>query len=72
MRAALIGLVAVFGLAMMPAGGQAAPAAPALDSVAPPSGIVQVWGGCGPGWRPVWGRDRWGRPRRRCVPARRW
>lgn len=72
MRAALIGMVAAFGLMALPVMVQASPSAPAADIVSSPSGIVQVAGGCGPGWRPVWWRDRWGRPHRRCVPFRRW
>jgi len=68
MRSALIGLAAVCGLAMAPAAVQASPVAAAPAIVAPASGIVQIAGGCGPGFRPAWWRDRWGRPHRRCVP----
>jgi len=71
MRAAFFGMVAAIGLAALPVAVQASPLAPAPDIVAPQSGIVQIWGGCGPGWRPVWWRDRWGRPHRRCAPAAR-
>ncbi|HEU0216922.1 MAG TPA: hypothetical protein VFQ90_09685 [Stellaceae bacterium] len=34
--------------------------------------IVEVAGGCGPGFRPVSWRDNWGRWHRRCVPIRHW
>ena len=72
MRAALIGMVAAIGLAALPATVQASASAPSPAIVAPSSNIVEVAGGCGPGWRPAWWRDRWGRPHRRCVPFRRW
>ena len=71
MRAALIGLVAVFGVAMLPVAGQASPAAPA-GLLGPAPQIVEIAGGCGRGFHPGWWRDRWGRPHRRCVPNRRW
>jgi hypothetical protein len=73
MRSTLAVLIAAGG---MVAASSAAQAAPVVlhdgMSAAPPAGIVQVWGGCGPGWRPVTWQDRWGRWRHRCVPARRW
>jgi hypothetical protein len=34
--------------------------------------IVEVAGGCGPGFRPVSWQDHWGRWHRRCVPFRHW
>jgi hypothetical protein len=40
----------------------ATPLAPDVVARAAPD-IVQVRGGCGPGWRPTW---------RGCVPDRRW
>jgi hypothetical protein len=70
MRAALIGMVAAIGFAALPVAAQAAPSAVAPGIVAPQPGIVQIAGGCGPGFRPAWWRDRWGRPHRRCVPFR--
>jgi hypothetical protein len=68
MRAALVGLITAVGLAALPVAAQAAPMAQAPGIVGPTAGIVQIAGGCGPGFRPAWWRDRWGRPHRRCVP----
>ena len=64
-------LVAAVGLVAIPLGPACAvPAGPAIASAGPPPAVIQVWGGCGPGWHPVRGHyDRWGRwiPRH-CVP----
>jgi hypothetical protein len=70
MRAAVLGLVAVFGLALA-APVQAAPVAPQgpVSAVAAPD-VIFVAGGCGPGWHPRSWRDQWGRWHRRCVPNR--
>jgi hypothetical protein len=68
MRAAIIGLVAVFGLMALPA---QVPAAPALHGVADTgSAIMLVRDGCGAGWHAQRWRDRWGNWNRRCVPNR--
>jgi hypothetical protein len=40
--------------------GHAAPLGSSMKQVVPPPGSVQVWGGCGWGWRPVIGHwSRW-------------
>jgi hypothetical protein len=70
MRAALVGLVAAVGLTAMSAAAQAAPTAPIAGLFGPAPQIVEVAGGCGPGFRPAGWRDRWGRWHRRCVPFR--
>ena len=71
MRAAAVALVAAIGLMAIPASVRAAPAAPhdALMTGPAPQ-IVEIRGGCGPGWHPVGWRDRWGNWRSRCVPNR--
>jgi hypothetical protein len=69
LRATALALVAVFGMAAMPAASQAAPAV-IHDLAGVSSDIVQVRGGCGPGWHPVRWVDRYGRWRVRCVPNR--
>jgi hypothetical protein len=71
MRLAALTLIGALGLAAATVSAQAAPAAPNLDKHS--SNIVQVWGGCGPGWRPVpghWSHWRgWVPPH--CAPSRR-
>jgi hypothetical protein len=57
---AVIGAVSVAATAMEAA--NATPLPPGVVAQAAPE-IVQVRGGCGPGWRPTW---------RGCVPDRRW
>ena len=69
MRATVLALVAVFGMAAMPAAGQAAPVV-MPDLAIANSNIVEVRGGCGPGWHPRRWVDRYGRWRVRCVPNR--
>ena len=73
MRLAALTLIGALGLAVATASAQAAPAWPNLAG-ARSSNIVRVWGGCGPGWRPVpghWTRWRgWVPPH--CAPARHW
>lgn len=71
MRLAALTLIGALGLAAGTMSANAAPAVPALDRQAP--GIVQVWGGCGPGWHPVpghWSRWRGGWVPPHCAPAR--
>ena len=53
---ALSGMAALMGMA------NAMPLAPNVAVQSAP-GIVLVWGGCGPGWRPAW---------HGCVPDPRW
>ena len=69
----LIGALGIgaLGLAATTVSARAAPVVPTLD-VHQASGIVQVWGGCGPGARPVPGhwsplRGVWIPPH--CAPA---
>jgi hypothetical protein len=71
MRAALFGLVAGFGLFALSAAAGAAPIATPAEA-ASAAAIVQVRGGCGPGWHPQTWRGRYGHWHRRCVPNRRW
>ena len=68
MRATLVGLVAAAGFMTLSVAAQAAPTAPLAGLLGPAPQIVEIAGGCGPGFRPTWWRDRWGRPHRRCVP----
>jgi hypothetical protein len=72
MRLSILALAAAFGLMAAPSLSSAAPAFGADLGVTSPAPIVQVRGGCGPGFHPAWWRDRGGRPHRRCVPNRRW
>jgi len=51
MRLTILSLIAAVGLAASTLTAQAAPAVPLPDEHA--SAIVKVWGGCGPGARPV-------------------
>lgn len=73
MRLAALALIGAFGVAAGAASASAAPAVPAPDTQHS-SNIIQVWGGCGPGMRPVPGHwNRWGAwvpPH--CAPFRRW
>jgi hypothetical protein len=69
MRAAIVTLVAVFGLVAFPESGWTAPAAPHDIGVAAPA-ISLVRDGCGAGWHRQGWRDRWGNWRSRCVPNR--
>ena len=71
MRLSVLAL-AVFGLMTAPSMSHAAPVLDRDLSVTSRPAIVQVRGGCGPGFHPIWRRDRWDRPRRRCVPNRGW
>ena len=70
MRAALIGLVAAAGFITASVAAQAAPTAPVAGLVGPAPQIVEIAGGCGPGFHPAGWRDRWGYWHRRCVPFR--
>jgi len=63
----------VFGLAIAgmralstPMMGHAAPLGSGMKQVAPASGSVKVWGGCGWGWHPV--RGHWSRWQGGWVP----
>ena len=73
MRLTILSLIGAVGLAVA---ANSASAAPMLAPEAQPNaGIVKVWGGCGPGFRPVpghWSRWRgWIPPH--CAPfARPW
>lgn len=72
MRVSVLALVAAVGLTTVPAAVQAAPVIggnPVVTATAP---VIQVRGGCGPGFHPAGWRDRWGRWHPRCVPNRRW
>jgi hypothetical protein len=63
MKLATLALIGVVGVAATGTGtANATPLAPDVVARAAPD-IVQVRGGCGPGWRPTW---------RGCVPDRRW
>ena len=71
MRLTALTLIGALGLAATAVSARAAPAIPTPDAHQA-SGIVQVWGGCGPGFRPVpghWSRWRgvWVPPH--CAPA---
>ena len=71
MRPTIVALVMAIGVMALPVSGRAAPSAAhdlAITSISPD--IVQVAGGCGPGWHPRRWVDRWGRWRVRCVPNR--
>lgn len=46
-------------------------ALPADHGVVLKPGIVEIAGGCGPGWHPERYVNRWGHWRVRCVPNRR-
>lgn len=65
MRIAKLALAGALGVAALSTGAQATPAAAPHDGG--PS-IVQVRGGCGPGYRPHGWRDRYGYWHTRCVP----
>jgi hypothetical protein len=67
MRIATLALIGSLGFAALPFAASATPMA--LPELAPPaSNIVNVAGGCGPGYHPQGWRDRWGYWHRRCVP----
>ena len=66
MRLAALTLIGALGLAATAVSARAAPVVPNLDAHQA-SGIVQVWGGCGPGARPVPGH--WSRMRGGLDPA---
>ena len=65
MRLAALSLIGALGLAATAVPARAAPVVPNLDAHQA-SAIVQVWGGCGPGFRPVPGH--WSRFRGAWVP----
>ena len=65
MRLAALTLIGALGLAATAVPARAAPVVPILDAHQP-SGIVQVWGGCGPGLRPV--PAHWSRMRGAWIP----
>jgi hypothetical protein len=59
MRLTALTLIGALGLVATALSARAAPVLPTLDAHRAP-GIVQVWGGCGPGFRPVPGHwNRW-------------
>ena len=71
MRLSALTLIGAFGLAATALSAQAAPVVPTPEAHQA-SGIVQVWGGCGPGGRPVPGhwsqwRGTWVPPH--CAPS---
>ena len=68
MRAALVGLVAAVGLVTASVAAPAAPTAPVAGLIGPAPQIIEIAGGCGPGFHPSGWRDRWGFWHRRCVP----
>jgi hypothetical protein len=59
MRLAGIGLIGGLGLLAAAGSANAAPVVPNLEHS---TNVIQVWGGCGPGWHP----SRWGN----CRPNR--
>jgi hypothetical protein len=65
MRFATFTLIGALGLAATAVSARAAPVVPNLDAHQA-SGIVQVWGGCGPGFRPVPGH--WSQWRGAWIP----
>ena len=71
MRLTALTLIGALGLAATAVSAQAAPVVPTPDAHQA-SGIVQVWGGCGPGFHPVpghWSPYRgWVPPH--CAPHR--
>jgi hypothetical protein len=68
MRGTFLGLLAAGGLMAAMAAAQAAPVArPDTHAMASSGGIIEVRGGCGPGWHPVRWVNRWGYWRVRCV-----
>jgi hypothetical protein len=69
MRAAIVALVAVFGLMALAAPVRAAPAVQ-RSTTDTASAIVLVRDGCGAGWHRQGWRDRWGNWHSRCVPNR--
>jgi hypothetical protein len=74
MRLAMLALAGALGLGVAAASAQAAPIFRAVDN-GQSAGIVKVWGGCGPSFRPVpghWSRWRGGWAPRHCVPTRRY
>ena len=70
MRVAVLALVTAFGFLTVSAAVQAAPVIGGDPSVAAPAPIIEVRGGCGPGFHPAGWRDRWGRWHPRCAPNR--
>ena len=72
MRAVVFAFSAALLVATVPAAVQAAPTLGSDPVLASPSRIIEARGGCGSGFHRAWWRDRWGHPRRRCVPNRRW
>ncbi len=70
MRVLAVAAVAFFGLAAIPAT-QAAPVVPHQPAVSG-SAVLEIRGGCGPGYYPRRWVDRYGRWRTRCVPYRRY
>ena len=65
MRLATLTLIGAIGLAAVAVPARAAPLAPDL-AASPRGNIVQVWGGCGPGFRPVPGH--WSQWRGAWIP----
>ena len=70
MRLAALTLIGALGLAATAVSARAAPVVPNLDAHQA-SGIVQVWGGCGPAFHPVpghWSQWRGGWVAPHCAP----
>jgi hypothetical protein len=71
MRLKALTLIAAIGLAATAASARAAPLVPDISSQHS-ANIVQAWGGCGPGGRPVpghWNRWRGGWVPPHCAPG---
>jgi hypothetical protein len=73
MRGTFVASIAALGLIATASAARAVPVVIHDSVTTAPAGIIEVRGGCGPGWHPVGWQDRWGRWHRRCVPNyRRW
>jgi hypothetical protein len=71
MRLTALTVIAALGLVATAVSARATPLVPDLDARHSPN-IVQVWGGCGPGGRPVpghWNRWRGGWVPPHCAPG---
>jgi hypothetical protein len=72
MRRKALVFTAALGLLGLPGLANAVPSvpSPAATGVSTQPELQQVRDGCGPGWRAVPRRDRWGRWYPKCVPFR--
>jgi hypothetical protein len=70
MRRVLAASIIGLGFGITVSAAHAAPFALPEPGSAALSAIVEVAGGCGPGWHPVRWRDRYGYWHRRCRPNR--